>query len=177
MRQAGVCACLIIRGLCLVVELQRKLDVPRRLGAGNLSHCRSEAHVWSVGLYMVERVQEVGSELQLEPFRHLEVFMETQIHIRVMRSAKSPELWGAIPERPNGRVREVAIVGEPLVSAHSRSRNWSCSGNCWEAIAIGTRTARVRSGFIRGSVNRHGETGAEGNDRADRPPSNSGVHH
>ena len=33
MRQAGVFACLIIRDLCLVVELQRKLEVPRRLGA------------------------------------------------------------------------------------------------------------------------------------------------
>jgi hypothetical protein len=69
MRQAKVIACLIIRGLCLVVELQRKLDIPWRLGAGNLPHRGSKAHAWRVELYVVKRIDEVGSELQLEPLR------------------------------------------------------------------------------------------------------------
>src|SRR5579863_7508209 len=180
MRQAGVYACLIIRGLCLVVELQRKLNIPRTLGTGNLPHCRSKAHVRSVGLHVVERVQEVGSKLQPEAFRHLEVFMETQIHVSVMWAAKSRELRGAIAESPNGRVGEVAIIAEPLEAARSGERclvDGSFPGDCWEAIAIGARTARIRARFIRGSVNRHGEAGAEGNDRANRPASDGAVHH
>src|SRR5271167_2007393 len=97
-----------------------------------------------------------------------------------MWSAKASELRGAIAERPNGRVGEVAVVGEPLKAACSRERclvDGSFPGNRWETIAIGARTARVRAGLIRGSVNRHRETGAEGNDRADRPASDGGVHH
>ena len=64
--------CLIIRGLCLVVELQRQLDVPWRLGAlggPNLPHRWSKAHVRRVELYVVECIDEVSSELQLEPLR------------------------------------------------------------------------------------------------------------
>ena len=63
-------ACLIVRCLCLVVELQRKLNVPwglGALGARNLSHRRSKVHVWCVELNMVERIDEVGPKLQPEP--------------------------------------------------------------------------------------------------------------
>ncbi len=63
-------ACLIVRCLCLVVELQRKLNIPRglgTLGGRNLSHRRSKVHVWSIQLNMVERIDEIGPKLQPEP--------------------------------------------------------------------------------------------------------------
>jgi hypothetical protein len=87
MRQAGVCAYLIVRVLCLVVELQRQLNVSWRLSARNLSHGASQAHVWSVELRMVKGVDEVGSELQPNPLGNQEVFVQTQVHVGVMRSA------------------------------------------------------------------------------------------
>jgi hypothetical protein len=80
MRQAGVIACLIIRGLCLVVELQRQLDIPWRLSAGNLPQRRTQVpNEWGVELYVIERVDEVSPELQLEPFRNWEVLMQAQV--------------------------------------------------------------------------------------------------
>jgi hypothetical protein len=63
----GVFACLIVRCLCLVVELQRKLNIPRGLGARNLSHRGINARVWYVELHVVKRINEVRSELQLKP--------------------------------------------------------------------------------------------------------------
>ena len=69
-KEAGeVFACLIIRALFSVVELQRQLDVPWGLGTCNLSHRGSQAHVWCVELDVVESIDEVGSELQTEPLR------------------------------------------------------------------------------------------------------------
>jgi len=85
MRQAGVYACLIIRALLLVVELQRELDIPRGLSAGDLPHRGVDAGVWDVELNMVEEIDEVSSELQLEPLRKLEVLMDTQIYGGEMR--------------------------------------------------------------------------------------------
>lgn len=70
-------ACLVVRGLRLGVEFQRELDVPRRLGAGDFSHCGPEAHVGCVELYVVKRVNEVSSELQFEPFCNLDVLRQT----------------------------------------------------------------------------------------------------
>jgi hypothetical protein len=67
MRQAGVSACLIVRRLLLVVELQRELNISGRLGAGDLPHGCSQAHIRCVQLRVVEGVDEVGSELQPEP--------------------------------------------------------------------------------------------------------------
>lgn len=64
--------CLIIRCLCLVVELQRQLDIPWGLGAlagTNLSHRRSKVHIRRVKLYVVECIDEVSSELKPEPLR------------------------------------------------------------------------------------------------------------
>jgi len=68
MGQAGVCspAPFYFTG-GLVVQLQRKLNVPWRLGARNLSHRSSKAHVWCVQLDVVESIDEVGPKLQSEP--------------------------------------------------------------------------------------------------------------
>src|ERR1700675_1932491 len=164
MRQAGVCACLIIRCLLLVVELQRKLNVPWRLSAVDLSHVGAKAHIGCVKLDVVKRVDEIGSELQLEPFREKEVLMQTQVHIGVMRSSQTSELWGAVAKRPGGWVGEIAVVGEPLVTTDPWERgliNVSFPRNRWEATAIRSRTARERAGLISGIVNRHREAGAE----------------
>lgn len=71
MRQAGVYACLIIRCFwLLVVKLQRKLDIARRLlsvdlAGGILIH----GSVGSGQVDTVKGVQEVATELQFEAFR------------------------------------------------------------------------------------------------------------
>ena len=80
-------ACLIIRGLLSVVELQSKLDIPWRLGTGNLSHGGTKAHVWRVELDVVKRIEEVGSELQFEPLCKLQVLMQTQVYVGEMRTS------------------------------------------------------------------------------------------
>src|SRR4051812_9424661 len=80
MRQAGVIACLIIRASRLVIELQRKLDISRRL--------RCTDDTGGTGLHggvrrrkidAVERIQEVAAELQLEAFGEVEVFLKAEI--------------------------------------------------------------------------------------------------
>src|SRR6266849_2006272 len=112
----------IIRVLFSVVELQRQLYVPRGLGTCNLSHrgCgASEAHVRCIELDVVESVDEVASELQTKPLAELEVLMQTQVHVGVMRRAQRSELRCAIAESAKCRGGEVSIVGEPL-NAYSR---------------------------------------------------------
>ena len=73
----GVAACPIIRALRLVIELQSELNIPWRLGAGNLPHGGTEAHVWRIELHVVKRIDEITPELQPEPLRELEVLMQT----------------------------------------------------------------------------------------------------
>lgn len=89
MRQAGVFACLIIRVLFLVVELQRKLDIPWRLGTGNLPHATANTCVGHVQLYVVKRIDKVRPELQPEPLCHLEVLLQTQVYVGVMRRSQA----------------------------------------------------------------------------------------
>ena len=72
--------------------------------------------------------------------------MNAQVHIGVMRPAKTAELRSAIAEASNSRVGEIAIVGEPLEAAGS-SGDGGFSGNGREAIAIGARAAGERSGL------------------------------
>src|SRR5256885_8840172 len=140
MRQAGVIACLIIRGLCLVVELQRKLNVPWRLSTGNLSQLRTQVpNVWCVQLDVVEGIDEVSSELQFEPLRNLDVLVQTQIYIGVTRRAQVCELIRASAEGPSSRRGEVAIVGEPLEATYSQRADRGFSGN-----EIGRASCRER---------------------------------
>ena len=172
-------ACLIIRGLCLVVELQCQLDIPWRLGAANLSHRGTKAHVWCVELHVVKRIDEVTPELQPEPLRELEVLMQTQVYVGVTRPTQLSELWRAIAEGPDGWVGEVAIIGEPLEAACSWEEgpvDRRLSGDARDGIAIRTRTSTERTGHISGSVNRQRPPGADGDDRANLPASNNGIH-
>src|ERR1700730_4093103 len=161
MRQAGGVACLIIRGLCLVVELQRQLDISLRLGAGNLPHILSKAHVWCIELDVVKRIHEVSSELQLKPFGKREVLMQTQVYVCVTRPTQVCELWRAIAEGPDGWVGEVVRVGEPLETTcvwKGSLVDRRFSGDARDGIAIRTRTSTERPGLISGSVNRHRPT-------------------
>lgn len=177
MRQAGVFACLIIRALGLVIELQRKLDIPWRLGSRNLPHRSSKTHVWCVELHMVKGIDEVGPELKSEPLREQEVLVQAHVYVGVMRSAQSSELWSAVAKRPHSGVGEVPVIGEPLVAAHSCGRNRGFSSDRWEAIAIGARPSRERAGFVCGSLDGHREARAEGENRANRPAARDGVKH
>ena len=93
---AGVVdACIIIIGLsgpASVIELQGQLNVPGRLRAGDLPKAASQGRAWRIVLDMVERVDEVGTELQPEPLRDGEVFMQTHIDIGETRGAQAREL-------------------------------------------------------------------------------------
>ena len=87
-----MCICLIIRGPRLIIEFQRELNVSWRLCATNLSHVGANTHVGYVELNVVERIDEFSPELQLESLSECEIFMQAQIHIRVMRPSKTSEL-------------------------------------------------------------------------------------
>ena len=82
MRQAGVIACLIIRASWLVIELQRKLDISRRLRCADDASCgRGYRRIRRRQVHSVESVQEVAAELQLEAFGDVEVFLEAEVPI------------------------------------------------------------------------------------------------
>ena len=97
---------------------------------------------------MVERIDEVGPELQHKPLRNLEVLMQTQVYVGVMRRAQVSKLSWATAEGPRRWRSEVAIVGEPLEATDSRCGDRGFSGNGRNGIAIGARTARIGPGLI-----------------------------
>src|ERR1700738_1492081 len=97
----------------LVVELQRELDIPWRLGTVNLPHRRSKTHIRRVELNVVKRIDEVSSELQPEPLSELEVLMQTQVYVGVMRPSQPAELWRARAKCSERRVGEVIVIGKP----------------------------------------------------------------
>src|SRR6266550_317161 len=100
MRQAGVYACLIIRCLLLVVELQCKLNVSRILRVFYLAHRCSNSDVTirdRIKVDMVERVQEVRSELQLEPLCNLEVLLQAKIQLAYPGLRSQPSAAGQLP--------------------------------------------------------------------------------
>jgi hypothetical protein len=66
---------------------------------------------------VVKRIDEVSSELQLEPLREKEVLMQTQVHMVVMRSTQTSELWGAVSKCPYCRVSDPVMLGRELQSA------------------------------------------------------------
>src|SRR6185312_16222061 len=99
-----------------IVKLERQLNVPWRLRAGNLAHGRSKAHIRSVVLNMIEEVDEVTPELQSDPFRDWKVLMQAHIHVGITRRPEATKLRSAISERAGGGLNEVVIVGEPLAT-------------------------------------------------------------
>src|SRR5271167_763624 len=180
MRQAGVYACLIIRGLQLVVEFQRKLNVSWRLGTVYLSHVGAKAHVGCVELHVVKGIDEVGPELQFEPFCELEVLMEAQVDVGIVWTADSSQLRSASTELSDRGIREVAVVREPLIATDSGERSLvdgAFAGDRREAVAIRPRAARERPGIVGRAINGLREAGVEGHDWADGPAANHGVRH
>ena len=81
---------------------------------------------------MVERVYEIGSELQLEALRKLKILVQTDVYVSVVCRPQITQLAWAIPERPNSWCREIVIVGEPLVAADSRRADRRFPGNFWD---------------------------------------------
>src|SRR6185437_925524 len=97
-----------------IVKLERQLNVPWRLRAGNLPHGCSKGSIWSIVLNVVEDVDEVAPELQMDAFREREVLMQAHIHVGISRRPQAAELRCAVSEGTGGRLREVPVVGEPL---------------------------------------------------------------
>ncbi len=67
----------------------------------------STAHVRCVELHVVESVDEVGPELQLEPFGKLEVLMQTEVDVVKCGDRSHPSRCRAISESSNCRYGEV----------------------------------------------------------------------
>src|SRR5205814_8504869 len=76
-RAGGVDACPMIQHRGLIVELQRKLNIPRRLGTGYLPHRGPKTHIRNVEVHLVESIDEVATELQFIVFRDLKVLLQT----------------------------------------------------------------------------------------------------
>lgn len=70
---------------------------------------------------MVEEVDEVASELYMEPFRQWKVLMKAHIHIGISRRSQAPELRRAVSKGTRGRLSEVPVIGEPL-AANTRNQ-------------------------------------------------------
>ena len=100
----------MIPDLGLVVELQRKLDIPGRLRCLNNSSRRCIHRRVRYGkVHAVKCIQEVSAELQLESFRKLDILDQADIPVVVPRSTQSIDLWGAGSESGR-RIRIVAGV-------------------------------------------------------------------
>lgn len=166
-------ACLIIRGLQLVVELQGKLNLPCRLGTGDLSDSGTEARVRRVVLYMVEGIDEFASELQFEALRELEVLGQAEVHVTIVWTTETRELWSAIAESSVSGVGKVVVVGEPLNAPDTAANRRIKDG--WEPVAIGACAAAEGSGVIRCAVNRQRPASAERDDGGYLPTAHHGV--
>src|SRR5262249_9324698 len=174
MGQAGVCSpapSYFTGGL--VVQLQRKLNVSRRLGTGDLPHCGAEAHVWRVEFHVVKGGDEVGSELQSKPLCQLEVLRQAQIYVCVVRPSQPAELRRAITEGSHCRIGKVAVVGEPLDTSNAGNRCVTVHMRKREAVR--SRPAAKRAGFVLRSIYWQRPASTEGHDGANLPAANDGV--
>src|SRR5580693_2691897 len=100
MRQAGVCACLIIRALSgLEIQLQRELNVSRGLrrlnnASGRFIHRRIRYREVDA----VKHIQEVGAELEPKSLADLEVFLQAGIPVVVSGASQTTKLRCTGPE-------------------------------------------------------------------------------
>src|SRR4051812_47772127 len=110
MRQAGVIACLIIRASRLVIELQRKLDISRRLRHVGHAGCGcGHRRIGSCKVYAVEGVQKIAAELQLKAFGQVKVLLKTEIPVVQTGATQLADLRCASAER-RGWVAVVAGI-------------------------------------------------------------------
>jgi hypothetical protein len=175
MRQAGVCACLILGCLYLEVELQRKLDFSCRLrGLDNSRGSGRHRRVGCPEIDGVERIQEVRAELKLESLGELEVFLQADIPVVVSRSSQGTECGCTSPES-GCWVRIIAWV-KPEESSANPGRGRTPPVYLVGSVAVGPQAARAGIRRIRGvGTQCHGEAAVESQDGADRPTAHDGV--
>ena len=132
----GVFTCLTVRWWCLVVELQRKLDVPRRLREVNNSKCGCiYPCVRSGEVDGIKCIQEVRAELELKSLCDLEVFLQADIPVVVSGSAQMTELGCTGPER--GRWVGIVAGIKPGEATTLRSSSVSPTPDSVSSVAIG----------------------------------------
>src|SRR5260370_4964606 len=175
MGQAGVFACPIIRGLGLVVELQRKLDVSRRLRRLNHSGCTGlDRRVGYCQVDAVKGIQEIRTELQSESFCQREVFLQAQIPVVVSGSAQSAEFLCTGAEA--GSIGIFARVKPKAATTLGRC-SVTPAKNVVLAVAVRAQAARRGTGLVLTVVvEGQWEPRVESYDRAYRPTANDGVH-
>ena len=144
LRTTGVFTCLTVRRRCLVVELERKLDVSRRLREVNNSSCGCIYHcVGSGEVDGIKCIQEVRAELELKSLCDLKVFLQADIPVVVSRSTQMTELGCTSPESS----RWVGIVAgiKPGEATTLRSRSVSPTPDSVSSVAIGAQTRSSRN--------------------------------
>src|SRR3984957_14331045 len=132
----------------LVVELQRKLDIARRLRC--VDHARVvllHGRVRCRQVHAVECIQEVTTEFELEAFREVEILMNAEVPVVEARSAQFAQLRGA---RSEGCcwVGVVARI-EPDEPATLSGCGVLASEYGVGSIAVRSQTARAGSGRVR----------------------------
>lgn len=124
MRQAGCFTFLTVRWWRLVAQLQRKLDVSRRLQDANNSSCGyiyGRARNGEVD--GIKCIQEVRAELELKSLCDPEVFLEADIPVVVSGSAQLTELVCTGPESSRWvRLWVSGKVYEPLRNSNKAMR-------------------------------------------------------
>src|SRR6266404_2757155 len=161
--------------LGLIVELQRKLDVSRRLRIVNHSGSRSSHCCIGYGkVDAVKRIQEVRAELQLESFCELEVLLQAEIPVVISRSAQSTELRCTSTE---ARRIGVVIGVKPSNTTTLTYCSVTPAKYCVGSVAIRAQTARVGTRLVRTVIIKsQGEARVQSDDWANRPTAYHRVH-
>src|SRR5215831_5189667 len=129
---------LTVQWRCLVVELQRKLDVSRRLRDVNNSSCGCVYRcVRSGEVDGIKCIQEVSAEFELKSLSDLKGFLQADIPVVVSRSTQMTELGCTGPESS----RWVGIVAgiKPGEATTLRSRSVSPTPDSVSSVAIGAQ--------------------------------------
>ena len=136
--------CLTVQWQCLVVELQRKLDVSRRLREVNHSSCGYIYRgVGSGEVDGIKCIQEVRAELELKSLCNPEVFLQADIPVVVSRSTQMTELACTGPE--SGRWVGIVAGIKPGEATTLRSRSVSPTPDSVSSVAIGAQTRSSRN--------------------------------
>src|SRR5271157_5197680 len=175
MRQAGVYACLIIRALLLEKELQRKLNVSRRLRSlNNAGSGLIHSGVGNGKVDAVEGVQEISAELHPEPLRDLDILLQAEIPVVVAGTTQTTELRCASPETACC----VGIVAgiKPEEASTGPCWGWAPTINLVGSVAVRSVASGTRSGLVRVvGIKGQGEAAVESHDWTNRPTARDGV--
>jgi hypothetical protein len=135
-------------------------EIPRRVVRGEIDG--------------VERVQELGTELQFEAFRKLEVLLQADVPVVISRSTQPAKLRRT---GSKGRRWVGIVVGiKPEKSSADSCRGFTPSVHSVRAVAIGAQTTRLSSRWInRVCTEAQRETGVKREDWTDGPAANNGI--